>query len=53
MEASITAAAFHLQEFRFLLHAVGVFALLGYLHCTASQKERASVVDYLLHTEQH
>jgi len=52
MEASITATAFHLQEFRYLPHAVEVFALLGYLHCKASQKERAPVV-YLLHTEQY
>jgi len=50
MEASITATAFHLQEFRFLPHAVEVFALRGHLHCTASQKERAPVV-YLLQTE--
>ena len=33
MEASITVTAFHLQGFRFLPHAVEVFALLGYLHC--------------------
>jgi len=52
MEASITATVFHLQEFRFLPHAVEVFALLGHLHCTASQKERATFV-YLSHTEQY